>query len=356
VSASPQQMSTVPPPREISLGRKLLYSTILVVLLLIFLEVAALLIFAWRYGMGLNLGRSRDPLHQYDPLLGWNVRPNQFFPHRYGPGKSATSNSQGFRAAHDYTPEVPWGRYRIVFLGDSFTYGHVGDAVTFPTQLEALWPTLEAVNMGHGAYGLDQLYLWYKRDGSRLQANLLLLALIEDDLQRMTTDTFLTVHPKPQLVAQEGKLVLRNVPVPTWGAIASTGWLSDFPKSTMFFKMLYKARGELRRYDLFAVVALLLADLQSFLQARHQQFVLVYLPIARDATQKQPPETVRRIAAIAREKHITFWNLSNMFEGLSGAELAAYFIKDGHYSARGNHLVAQTLRQKLREEFSDVPW
>ena len=102
---------------------------------------------------------------QYDPDLGWVNTPGVQIPDLYGPGRSLSINSQGFRGLHDTSERVAAGRLRILCSGDSFTLGYgVGDADTWCARLTALDSRLETVNMGQGGYGVDQAYLWYLRD------------------------------------------------------------------------------------------------------------------------------------------------------------------------------------------------
>jgi len=81
------------------------------------------------------------------------------------------------------------------------------------------------------------------------------------------------------------------------------------------------------------------------------------LPSQPDApgTGRPPRDIARQVERIARERQIVFWNLTSMFQGLSASDIAAAFKPDGHYSARGNHLVATTLLVALRERFPGVP-
>ena len=343
------------PSKPVSRRKTLLFGLITgvlaIVVLLVLAEGIARVIIGSRYGRQVEFrtrGEGGSSEYKYDPLLGWKLTPGRRDRVTEGGSQPDTTNAQGFRSDHDFTAEVPSGRYRIVFLGDSFTHGTGGDAETFPAQVEALVPKIEAVNMGHPAYGIDQLYLWYKRDGTLLKTNLLLFAFIEDDFNRMTSDTFLLFRPKPKLVARGDKLDVLNVPVPRW---------NTFLTNTALYKVLHKA-GEryASRYELFPTVDLIFRDLKALSEERHQELVLVYLPSLNDGLGS--PHPPREIAAhaeqIAKSRQILFWNLTSMFDGLSTTEIAAHFAKDQHYNGRGNRLAATTLVHLLRERFPDL--
>jgi hypothetical protein len=97
-----------------------------------------------------------ERLVEYDARLGWANIKNRRALDRYGPGRNATHNP-GLRAIHEYDVGVLAGRYRIVFLGDSYTYGvDTGDMSNFVAQIEALAPR-SRLNMYVPGYGVDQM-------------------------------------------------------------------------------------------------------------------------------------------------------------------------------------------------------
>jgi hypothetical protein len=118
-------------------------------------------------------------------------------PDLYGPGRSLTANARGFRALEEHAPEVPADRYRVVCLGDPFTMGYgVDDADTYPARVQRHCPAL--------------------------QADRLLFAFVDADLNRLGLDAF-GGFPKPRLDPEAGELVVRNVPVPRVGTTRSPG-------------------------------------------------------------------------------------------------------------------------------------
>src|SRR5262245_25280565 len=124
------------------------------------------------------LVRPRAPLAEkghtrYDPDLGWTNIPNVSLKDYYGPGLDLTTNAQGFRGTRPVDVAVPPGMLRIICSGDSMTLGYgVRDDQTWCQRLASLDPRIEAVNMGQGGYGVDQAYLWYRRDGAALEHQL----------------------------------------------------------------------------------------------------------------------------------------------------------------------------------------
>ncbi len=127
----------------------------------------------------------------YDPELGWVNDRNVRLDDVYTPGIGLRTNSQGFRSAADFSPDVPPGKIRLICSGDSFTLGFgVGDRDTWCDILTRIDTRLETINMGQAGYGLDQAYLWYRRDGLALDHQIHVLAFITDDFPRMQVTDF----------------------------------------------------------------------------------------------------------------------------------------------------------------------
>jgi lysophospholipase L1-like esterase len=156
---------------------------------------------------------------EYDSRLGWRGRPNArgvFSGWEFT--TEVRTNTQGFRDAE--TPALkPRERPRIVLLGDSITWGHgveqperYGDLLIGALRRRGV--TAEVVNLAVPGYGTDQELLLWEHVGRQYCADLVLVGLYENDL-RENVLTAQGRYPKPHfLLAGDGRLVLRNVPVP----------------------------------------------------------------------------------------------------------------------------------------------
>lgn len=341
-------------PDQIPLRRSLMYSALITFVLVLLAEGAAQLCL-WKMYRGRLEPWER--LHEYDSLLGWRNLKSHRVPNRYGPGNNATHNLEGFRAETEYTRGVPPGRYRILFLGDSFTYGvDAGDKDTFPSQMETLCPAIEAVNMGVAGYGIDQFYLRYQAQGAELDANLVVFAFIEDDFARMKMSVFQASYPKPQLIADGGDIKPVNVPVSAWGDAALTGWLEGFPNRLALVRLLRKVSDTyINNYPVFPIAERVFNAMNAQCRRANRRFALVYLPSKIDFDRSAPTEAARKAGEIAARLHIPFLNLTGAFPARA-PDLAGVFRPDGgHYSKPGYRLVAQELLNWLRRELPDVP-
>lgn len=330
------------------------------------------LYFAWEVWTRFELPIQERHHTRYDPELGWVNEPDLRDPDLYAPGRGFTSNGQGFRNPADFPVEVPAGRLRVICAGDSFTLGYgVGDDDSWPAQLEALDPRLEAVNMGQGGYGVDQAWLWYRRDALSLDQDLLLFAFIGDDFERMRRATF-RGYGKPLLRVVDGRVAVGNVPVPRssfrlplWTQNAQlVGELRTVQLAQRALRKLTGRGPGSRRFDLDeaqtqALSLAIFEELQRATQARAARLALVLLPNldSRHPERLQGiPEHVRAALDQASAAGLVVFDLSEEFQLLDPQRRQELFIAPGelplpgakgHYNARGNRFVAEALHERL---------
>lgn len=151
----------------------------------------------------------------FDRELGWTIRANY-----RSPDGGITCNALGARGAREYALSPPAGTLRIVCAGDSFTWcDEVEDAASWEVQLEALEPSVEAINLGVSAYGTDQALLRFERDGRDLGAQIACIGLQLENIGRNVNCYRPLWYPstggtstKPRFVLEKGRL--RLVPQP----------------------------------------------------------------------------------------------------------------------------------------------
>jgi hypothetical protein len=342
---------------------RLLFALVIAGVLLLACEGAAHLLLGLRDASRAR-GMREEAHCRYDAELGWANIPDLERPDLFGKGVSFTTNHEGFRALHEFTPEVPAGRFRIACLGDSFTEGYgVGDRETFPAWLQTLEPRIETLNLGLGGYGVDQSWLQWRRHAPRHHADLLLCSWIVFDFLRMNTLRFQGEYPKPFLVARGDQLEVTNVPVPEyWNR---SGWLrplKGFVERSALFQVLQKLVGfesyvldDKRDTSLqFAAAAeLVLMDLRKTCAEHNTRLVLVWLPVLRELPIE--PKVHAWLLETAARHGIPVVDLTPEFQALSREDHRRAHQQDGHYSSAGNRLVAEALLARLRALVPELP-
>ncbi len=154
--------------------------------------------------------------NQFDPVLGWSVRPDS---RTVENGTPYESNDIGVRADRSYAPVPPPGVTRIGVFGPSFA--HADDVAlqdSWPYLLEQSQPELEVMNWGVGGYGTDQAFLRYSLSGAAYAPHVVIIAYEEDNLRRNVNRYRPFVHAqtglpltKPIFIPEgDGLLLLEN--------------------------------------------------------------------------------------------------------------------------------------------------
>jgi hypothetical protein len=107
-----------------------------------------------------------------DPDLGWLRRISDI-------------NAAGMRDDLEYPLEPTPGILRISAFGDSFTYGSdVPLGENWTKRISAMQPSIEILNYGLGAYGLDQAYLRYLREGTKYRPHVVFIGYMTENFAR----------------------------------------------------------------------------------------------------------------------------------------------------------------------------
>jgi lysophospholipase L1-like esterase len=289
---------------------------------------------------------------EYDPELGWINRPNMNIPDMYGPGVGLRTNQQRFRGARDVTEMPTEGVKRIVCTGDSFTIGYgVSDNDAWCNALERFLPGIEAINMGQGGYGLDQAYLWYRRDGARFAHHVLVFAFISNDFTRMLTDAFLG-YPKPRLRIIGECLQLERFPVPLKQELPLK-WSAAVQLARMSLAKIKKPASP----DEYLLLAKAVIDRVRTLAAlRGAELLLVHIPTQGDKNAR--PIDASRIALreFAQSHGIAHLDLVEISRKLPPEVVnSMYFTTDiaglpysrGHMTIAGNEFVAREVLKAI---------
>ena len=249
----------------------------------------------------------------------------------------------GTRGTQDYAST---GR-KIVFFGDSFVESAACSNDTLTAKVEAL-TGIDTLNYGVGGYGLDQMYLYFKRELPRFdrKESLFLVGLIQDDLGRV----LLTVRtsPKPYFTISDDKLVLHTSHI-------HPDSLNDyFERPPERFYLYYFLRGrfgdpvyrslmrETRDARQQATLALSRLLIKAFADLRRQTppFVLAFVIFP---TPGAPFDSA--VLSLMRAENIPVVDLQGCLLGSNLPDRALY--AELHPTSVGNDLLAQCLRQDL---------
>lgn len=162
---------------------------------------------------------------QYHPTYGFHFIPGvkARIPHESG-GYLVRANAAGFRSDREFLAPRTAGRRRVLLFGDSYTAGDgVSNGLRYGDLLEKHVPGIEVYNYGLPGTGTDQHYLVYSDVAPRIEHDLVIIAVLVENIRRIVAHyrVFENADGKRVALAKpyysldgSGALTLHNVPVP----------------------------------------------------------------------------------------------------------------------------------------------
>jgi hypothetical protein len=308
---------------------------------------------------------------QYDPIIGYIFRPG--FSDVY-----SSSDDLGLRhnvmisEGSSAPPRRPGG---ILAVGDSFTFGsEVMNHESWPANLERLLGT-QVYNAGAGGYGPDQAYLRAVSLLDTLQPRAIVFSFIPAGISRneFSINTGLL---KPYFAVVNGKLDLRNTPVPmdvnpelaqvgfvkaTLGYSYAAYWTMDRlgRRATWHVQKWVTTREHQQGYEVTCKLMDLLGDIR--LKRQIPIVILIqYSGLDISSNPRVPGDPVAVIASCAEKNDL---QVVDLYEPLRKAfaenpeKFWSFYVKQprdsrvhtGHMSASGNEFVSRLVAHKFQE-------
>lgn len=172
--------------------------------------------------IGQLLQEKEKAIIQYDSLLGWAPRPLS---------RSADGlyiyNAQGVRVGDQnilFSDTVSQDTFRIVLIGDSFTHGsevvyEKSWGYLLEKKLNKNGIPAQVINLGVGAFGMDQAYWRWESIGKQFNSDLVIFGLQFENVRR-NVNLFRSIYTptahiplsKPRFILDENKLKIINQP------------------------------------------------------------------------------------------------------------------------------------------------
>lgn len=133
--------------------------------------------------------------HFYEPKPNFNKSIDlSWFGSEYNYSVTYTTNADGLRNPNNFLPNKEGKTFRIMTLGDSFTFGvFLNTQDTYPIQLSNKLNELkcegvdnfEVLNLGVGAYDIRYPIERFKLRGQKYNPDLIIWLIIQDDFRRL---------------------------------------------------------------------------------------------------------------------------------------------------------------------------
>lgn len=309
----------------------------------------------------------RNPLWRHDSEIGWLHEPgSEGVLEREEFSHHVRINGLGWRD-RERTLEKPPGTFRILTLGDSFTWGHgVEDGEIFTLLAEGLLPGVEVVNLGLSASSTDQQWIILRRFGLAYHPDLVLVMLSRNDFMGNTEDRAGLYHKPRYTLGPDGRLLLENVPVPRYSSLER---LNDRLRRRSALLNLVESvfegstevdREALRsqRAESYRITEALLLAVRDEARGAGARFAVGLVPSTSHTYPDEIPvlEAKRfdEARALGEEAGFPVLDLVPAFrEGardpVTGGRVMLHYRRDRHWNAAGHALAARELARLLRD-------
>ncbi len=329
------------------------------------LELAARLVFpaplAWNY-----------PQTQYvaDPKLIFTLQPNQ---RSFSADKRVAINERGFRG-----PVVPYertpGKHRVVFLGDSITFGYgVRDDEVVTERVRALLAgggiDVEVVNTAVPSYNTEQEVTSYELQGRRYRPDWIVVGVCWNDINdksdvRVTASGELvdahaaSANTTAELRSSPTGYALRNAlkrsrllygSLERWRAYWASRTLGDHMAVRMD---VLNGRDTPRVAAGWSSVETALRRLQAMASEDGARILLVMFPIPMTLESDMPASSYpKRLAEFAAREGLPFVDLTDAYRKQFRGHESLFIAYDGdHPNAAGHDLAGAEIARVLLPE------
>ena len=280
-------------------------------------------------------GLGHPILYELDPAYGYFTQPNQYTRSLFA--RTAT-NSFGMRSP-EFTRDKPAGTLRLLFLGDSITYGttQVDQDDIFVEKVRKdlstkLQRRLEEINASANGWAISNEYSFLHSRGT-YNSDFVLLVLNSGDLDQpfsrfSDVEGAQTRGPRTAISELLTRLLL------LWKHFSQhdPGTTVEHDPNT--------EQANLRD----------LTKMANFSRAQGAQFLLVFVPFRRNIAQGVTSSVSYPLKHWAESEGVDLFDVT---PAVSAYETKAITLQDGvHYNPRGNRLVADVLEGFLADKLS----
>lgn len=301
-----------------------------------------------RERMGTGPGRAQCQ-YAYDQTIGWTAPPNCS-------SRTYNADADGFRRT---TPKSSLAEPPVLVTGSSFAKGdEVKDGETWPADLQNLIGR-KVVNAGVSGYAFDQTVLSTERLVPKVKPLFVVASFTPGDIRRSELQVAWS-REKPYFAVADGKLELRNVPVPGRAKAPVplpelARWLGRSALADLIVQRLGIQRGwyfdEVRGVPSGsgeAIACLLMPRLAALGVP-----VVVMAQYSREywtesaALRAEDHRAVQRVLGCASEAGLIPFDLSNPMKAVIDDKGVNALYRSDHHSAEGNRAVADIVLHEL---------
>jgi hypothetical protein len=288
-----------------------------------------------------------------------------------------SNNSLGWRGSWEYLP-VKQTQYRVLFLGDSFTYGTgVNDDQTFAVQvqkdLSAAQQSVEVLNAGCPGKGTDYALKCFQTVGRKFYPDLTVLCFFCNDFEDNARGQYYNIGTRGELSAKPLncrmgtlKTVLAYLPGYNW--LISWSQAANLVKQAGVNLLVNRApkTGPDAINDLVVtytrgahgyatpankqLTEIYVGQLNAAVKRAGGTLRICYIPFVQEVSEYRRTHTIsadeRAMLQIAADNGMPLWSLTPLL-ALSGQPIDRLYYQEGHWTAAAHALAARYLSRQI---------
>ncbi len=279
----------------------------------------------------------------FHPLLGWAHKPGEEGVFEKPQFRTFVRINQKGLRDREYTYERTGATKRILVLGDSFAWGFgVEQSDRFSEHLETSMG-VEVINAGVSGYSTDQELLWYRNEGIKYQADLVILMFTGNDVSDNHKQRNYMIYGKPRFILEGDDLALTGVPVtgvsPQYRLVYSLGQRSALVNLVLTARRGIRAR--LRTADPtgnpFELTRSLLKEIENVSRQNGAEFMIVTTRVFWSQA-----ETYTSFVDILRSDGFSVLDVEEKFN-----HEEMIIPDDGHWNQAGHKFVASKIEEHM---------
>jgi len=299
----------------------------------------------------------------------------------FGKQFELNTNSKGLRDNKEYNYSKSKEAYRILILGDSFSFGNgVNLNESYPEYLRDNFKNknVEIINLGVPGYGINNEYLYFIKEGIKYNPDLVIVQFCSNDwgthkiiesngIESIDTTNSLTANSKGFLIQSQDKGKLRSLHLTLLWNLRSYSFIYTKLRNVLsnIIDFLWKNQHGIPNYfsnnnsmqylENNKGYSMIIKKLKDSTNAK----ILIFLgPFQLDnldpnIIQKEynlnysinPKQTKQSVEEIAKQLDILSLSIYTNSTDI-------YLPVDGHWNAKGNKLVADELYKKIVENMN----
>lgn len=224
----------------------------------------------------------------------------------------------------------------------------MGDNETYSFYLQQMLPSTEVINFGVHGYGHDQMLIYLEEEGIRYKPDIVILGFVYQDIKRNILE--FRDYPKPKFELQNGKLKLKNCPVPQLEDL-----MEREPYRSKFFDLLsliyqgYREMSGLRQKEAEEITTAILDEVVRAANGIEAIVVFAYLPV-NDQIINFTEEITRGekyLSTYCKNRRVEYISVWPCF--LSNARNDMKFVR-GHWGPREHQIAAEAIKEYLENK------